>query len=221
LDRVGAPLVDSVPYARRVELRAELREHLAALAASYRELESEPGVAVEEALRQFGDPRDLARRYANEWCRGAPRGSSPLLSPELWVALGCFGLVMPADTLLWSAARLAGYEVGDWFRLASWSILTLGAGLITGLIGPNRPVQVVLYALAVLNLSTLIPNVWLTDPAAGGGSVWLQVARKVVGHLFACAAATLTSAPLGCGGAALGRRLRRLLPVKPFSGLVR
>src|SRR5438045_9125063 len=39
LDHVCAPLVGVVPYARRQELRAELREHLAAMAAAQQELE--------------------------------------------------------------------------------------------------------------------------------------------------------------------------------------
>jgi hypothetical protein len=221
LDRVFAPLVDSVPYARRVELRNELRGHLEALAASYRELESEPGVAVEEALRQFGDPRDLARRYADEWCRAVPGGSSPLLGKDLCVALGCFGLQWPVNSMLWTVAGLAGYEVGNWFRLASWAILTLAAGMTTGLMAPNRSVRGVLYALAFLSLPTLIPNLWLYPPAAGGGARWLQVAEDVGRHVFVCAAAYLPNVALGCGGAVLGKRLRDLLTVKPLVRLVR
>src|SRR2546427_11434751 len=76
LDHVCAPLVGLVPYARRQELRAELRGHLEALAASYRELGSAPNLASEQALRQFGDPRELARRCADERSRGQPGGSA-------------------------------------------------------------------------------------------------------------------------------------------------
>src|SRR5260370_38948195 len=76
LDHVSAPLVGLVPYARRQELRAELRGHLEALAASYRELGSAPDTASEQALRQFGDPRELARRCADEWRRAERRTSA-------------------------------------------------------------------------------------------------------------------------------------------------
>src|SRR5688572_4418190 len=61
LDHVCAPLVGVVPYAKRQELRAELRSHLEALIATHQELGRGPEVAALEALRQFGDPQDLAR----------------------------------------------------------------------------------------------------------------------------------------------------------------
>src|SRR3989442_1490179 len=89
LDRVCAPLVELVPYARRQELRAELRGHLEALAASYRELGSAPNLASEQALRQFGDPRELARGCADEWQRRAPGRSPQPVWPAVLVASGC------------------------------------------------------------------------------------------------------------------------------------
>ena len=71
LDHVCAPLVGVVPYARRSELRAELRGHLEALVATHEELGSERTAAVVMALRQFGPPRCLSRQWAREWTHGA------------------------------------------------------------------------------------------------------------------------------------------------------
>ena len=95
LDQVFAPLVGLVPHARRQELRTELRGHLEALAASYREIGSAPNLASEQALRQFGDPRELARRCAPEWRRGTPGRSAQPVWPAMLVALGCFSILEP------------------------------------------------------------------------------------------------------------------------------
>src|SRR6266581_7943431 len=92
LDHVCAPLVGLVPYARRQELRAELRGHLEALVATHEELGSERTAAVVMALRQFGPPRCLSRQWAREWTHGAaPAGPQPAW-PAMLTALGSFGL---------------------------------------------------------------------------------------------------------------------------------
>src|SRR5437773_12561009 len=78
LDHVCAPLLGLVPYARRQELRAELRGHLEALVATHEELGSERTAAVVLALRQFGPPHHLSRQWAREWTHGAaPAGPQP------------------------------------------------------------------------------------------------------------------------------------------------
>ena len=219
LDRVSAPLVEWVPYARRAELRAELRGHLEALAASYRELGSEPDLATEEALRQFGDPRELALRYADEWRRSVPGGSPPPIWPDLFVALGCFGLLTPLHSMLDMMTRSAGHPVAAWITLAI--TLQLTAGLATGLVAPSRPVRGTLYALAILGLTTLGQVLALHYRSDTGGGRWLQgvwdSGRIVVQGLMA----SLFMALLGCGGAALGSRLRALLMRKPARWVVR
>src|SRR5262245_18729182 len=96
LDHVCAPLVGVVPYDQRHELRAELRSHLEALAASYRELGSPPAAAVGAAVRQFGDPRRLVAQWKREWLRMAALNSARNApSRSLWgallAALLCFG----------------------------------------------------------------------------------------------------------------------------------
>src|SRR5947208_1776604 len=109
LDHVFAPLLGLVPYARRQELRAELRGHLEALAASYRELGSAPDTASEQALRQFGDPRELARGCADEWQRRAPGRSPQPVWPAVLVAFGCFSLLQPLYQVLAATVEARGF----------------------------------------------------------------------------------------------------------------
>jgi hypothetical protein len=212
LDRVCAPLVETAPYAQRVELRCELREHLDALAASYRELGSEASVAVEEALGQFGEPRDLARRYADEWRRGAECGPPPSIGPDLWTALACFGLISAVHTLLSVLARSASPPAAAWIAVA----ITMPpiAGLITGLAAPWRPVRGALCAMFLLNLPTLATMPLYAHSSAG---VAWQVGRGLVSFGLA----SLMNMPLGCAGAVLGSRLRPLLPPKAWRWVLR
>src|SRR5437870_479455 len=91
LDHVYAPLVGVVPYARRQELKAELRAHLETLAASYEELGSTPDGAVVSALRQFGDPSDLSREWTREWHRAVSSAPTEPAWGSMKRALGWFG----------------------------------------------------------------------------------------------------------------------------------
>jgi hypothetical protein len=219
LDRVCAPLVETVPYARRAELRCELREHLDALAASYRELGSVADRAVEEALRQFGEPRELARRCADEWRDGTECGPPPPIWPDLCVALGCFGLLSSLHTLLNAMAQSAGHPAAALITMAI--TLPITAGLLTGLVAPWRPVRGALFAMLLLSLSTPATMVAVhvrTDTAAGG---WVETIWQV-GRAFASwGVASLINLPLGCAGAALGSRLRDLLPSKTTRWVLR
>jgi hypothetical protein len=219
LDRVCAPLVESVPCARRGELRRELREHLEALAASYEEVGSEASVAVEAALQQFGDPRELARRYADEWRNGTECGTSPPIWPDLCVALGCFGLLSSFHTLLSAMARSAGHPAAAWVTMAI--TLPITAGLLTGLVAPWRPVRGALLAILLLSLST--PATMLVvharaDTAAGG---WAETVWQVGRAFASCGVAILINLPLGCAGAALGSRLRALVRQRPRRWVLR
>src|SRR5258708_79294 len=88
LDRIMAPLVETVPYEKRGGLRAELASHLDALVAAHIEMGSSLDGAVELTLAEFGDPRKLARRWLAEWRLALPPPGSPL--PAMGVGLACF-----------------------------------------------------------------------------------------------------------------------------------
>src|SRR5437868_2390555 len=107
LDHVCAPLVGLVPYARRMELRTELREHLEAFVDTHEELGSSRDVAVLMALRQFGPPRELARLWAREWKQGAASTRVEPAWRAMAIGLGSFGLasVLTLAVHMYIAAR--------------------------------------------------------------------------------------------------------------------
>lgn len=72
LDHVCAPLVGRVSYSRRQALRAELVEHLEALIEAREELGESRDVAVRRALRQFGEPEQIAHQWLQEWAKAEP-----------------------------------------------------------------------------------------------------------------------------------------------------
>src|SRR5947209_3644884 len=61
LDRLSEP-VTVLSAREQQEWREEARQHLLCLAAAYEELGSSPEEALEAALRQFGDARQIGRR---------------------------------------------------------------------------------------------------------------------------------------------------------------
>jgi hypothetical protein len=213
LDHVCAPLVGVVPYARRQELRAELREHLAALAAAQQEMGSEPDAAAVMALRQFGEPRDLSRQWAQEWLEGS--GPACIQSPwrAMLVALGCFGLAMLMGFATCLIGRLPipmpmSLIIGPVLTTAIATALPLMAGVASGWLAPARQALGAFYALAVL-----LPSVVLVlygqiqvsdypDNYMRSGALWAM--WPLLGWM-----------PIGCGGAAFGAWLRQVLPAKP------
>jgi hypothetical protein len=143
-----------VPYARRQELRAELRAHLEALIATHEELGSSPEVAVVLALRQFGDPRVISRQWAREWGRPARLGAAEPAWRALPVAFASFGAVAFLALLI---IRLAmGASPAGSVSVASSGLVVFGglmpvmAGLITGLLAPSRHALGAFFALSLL-----------------------------------------------------------------------
>ena len=212
LDHVCAPLVGLVPYARRQELRAELRGHLEALVATHEELGSARTAAVVLALRQFGPPRCLSRQWAREWTHGAaPAGPQPAW-PAMFVALGSFGLAS-----LLALVMLAPLTVGIGSYRNDGSVpvvalisilLPLLAGLTTGLLSPVRHALGTFYALAVLMLpSTALAISSLPQPQDSTGLAATSVLLALVQPIF--------WVPIGCGAAALGGSLRARLALRP------
>jgi hypothetical protein len=208
LDQVYAPLVGVVPYAKRQELRAELRGHLEALVSGYQELEPDPGAAVPAALRQFGDPRRLARRLARAW---APEKSASVWRATL-TALALFG---PAAGL--GLASLFWWDMAEALETGPFPMGGLGveclkvalvspliAGLVTGLLAPARAALGTFYALALL----IVPSVLLSRY----GRI-PQLDYHLQCGTFLAVVQALAWIPLGCGAAWLGGFLqgRKLL----------
>jgi hypothetical protein len=205
LDHVCAPLVGVVPYARRTELRTELREHLEAFVATHEELGSPRDVGVLMALRQFGPPRELAREWAREWKQGA----APARFEPAWRAMGIglvsFGLAT-AMTLAVELAANSGpvpNPIGPPLVVLVLGILPLLAGLATGLLAPARHALGAFFALAAL-----IP------PCAALGLSGLINTADDMGLMLAAVQAFLWL-PIGCGAAALGGWLRARLAPRP------
>jgi hypothetical protein len=200
LDHVCAPLVGVVPYAQRQELRSELAGHLEALVCGYQELEPDADTAVVAALRQFGDPRRLARRLL----RQSEREQS---SRHLWratlTALALFGptaLLSLASLFWWDMAEATGmgtFPMGalglEGLRVAL--VAPLVAGLMTGLLAPARAALGTFYVQALLILPSVLLSHYGRIPAL---EYHLQC-----GTYLAMIQACLWI-PVGCGAAALG-----------------
>jgi hypothetical protein len=100
LDHVCAPLVGTVPYERRLELRSEVRCHLQTLIEAFEELGSPYNEAVDSALRQFGDPALIGREWQTQWQSHRPAEPFSLraLRPTYLRGLACF---IPALLFMW------------------------------------------------------------------------------------------------------------------------
>jgi hypothetical protein len=206
LDHVCAPLLGVVPYRRRQELRAELRSHLEALVASCEELGSTPELAVLTALREFGNPRAIGRRCADEWARAA----EPTLLQSLWkamvVAWGCFGLATVLSTGAEWMSMVSPHVHSFAFLpalLACTFMLPLLAGLATGILAPARSVLGSFCSLSTLILLSV--GLALLERANPSGVINLATCGRdlvtMQSHFWL---------PLGCGAAALGGWLLRI-----------
>jgi hypothetical protein len=215
LDRVCAPLVELVPYARRQELRSELRGHLEALVATHEELGSGRDAAVVLALRQFGPPRELARRWACEWARGtAPMQVEPAWRAML-IALGSFGTAtLLALAMMAIGVLTADHPLPDVVRepvgFSMIYLLPVLAGLAVGLLAPARHALGTFYAQAIL----IVPSAALTaaaliqPPDRASFDVWHLPLSFVMVQL-------LWWMPIGCSAAALSGTLRARRSLRP------
>ena len=211
LDHVCAPLIGLVPYARRQELRGELRSHLEALAASHVELGSAPDVALIRSLHQFGDPHAIARHWAREWTHPSPaRPLQPAWRTIPW-ALGCFGT---ASLVVFLILQTMASESDGSIRTAWMGLLLFGAvlpvlaGITTGLLAPARHALGSFFALALL----VPPFVALgTNPLMPAllGYHWTNSSIAMALMLAIC------WLPIGPAAAALGGWLKSQLALRP------
>jgi hypothetical protein len=63
LDRVCAPLIETMPYADRLQLRREITGHLQSLRDAYEEMGESRDQATQNALAKFGEPEAVARLW--------------------------------------------------------------------------------------------------------------------------------------------------------------
>jgi hypothetical protein len=212
LDHVCAPLVGLVPYARRQELRAELRGHLEALVATHEELGSERDAAVVLALRQFGPPPHLSRQWAREWTKGAaPTRVEPAWRATL-IALACFGVAALAALGLMGAAmsNLEPYANINPMLLMIGPIgilLPALAGLATGCLAPARHALGTFLALSLLILPSAAMALYGLTQAEPVSHLTWGVGMAYVQPLLWI--------PIGCATAALGGSLRASLLRQP------
>lgn len=82
LDRVCLPLLETLPYAARADLRREVASHLKSLSDAYEEMGDPPPVAARKAREKFGSPEKVARI----WQKNVPAaGGSRTRNLSLWV----------------------------------------------------------------------------------------------------------------------------------------
>jgi hypothetical protein len=179
-----------VPYARRQALRAEWRLHLDMRIAAYTELGSEPKEAVAQALKQFGNPRDLAQHWLKSWQQRRPQTTWVSVAPPMATAFVWFGM----GTLLALAGISADHLVG--FSALTALSTPLWAGLLTGLLSRGRHAMGTFYALAGL--------IALTG--------WRALRADPMGDCFTELSILqfVLWMPLGCASAALGGWLQSL-----------
>ena len=114
LDEMERPLTRLSAETRR-EWREEARQHLLDLVAAHEELGASPQEAMEAALRQFGDARQIGRqlqRAAQEQTMG-PGAALALFSPLLIAAIllltGCaYAYVLSGSLLAYTVLQWAG-----------------------------------------------------------------------------------------------------------------
>src|SRR5262249_43238863 len=139
------------PYLRRQELRAECRAHVHALCEAYRELGSAPEEAILQALRQFGDPHRLGRRWRQEWERSGRPWLSPSLPRRARLLLAATSLYPVALVFAAMAGWLPSpFAPGNWVTAFTLPTMPLSAGLLACALARIRPQLRTLCALALL-----------------------------------------------------------------------
>jgi hypothetical protein len=211
LDHVYSPLVGLVPYARRQELRTELRGHLEALVATHQELGSARDAAVVLALRRFGHPRGLSRQWAREWTHGRlPCGVQPAWR-AMFIALGSFGLATVLGLMLLWIGAIRPSSLPDGIQEIIWlSVLYLLpalAGLVGGLLAPARHALGTFFALALL-----MPPLAL---ACGAHPELSQASNLAKWGMELAFIQIFCWTPVGCVAAALGGSLRARRSPRP------
>lgn len=206
LDHAYAPLVGTLPYAKRQEIRAEMKQHLVQIIAAHQELGDNQDEAIEASLRQFGHPEKLTKSFLKSIHEIEPIKwyEKSSVKPTFWHSVTTLGssLILYFFFLF----LLPKLNLAHEFLI----IITLSAGLtipfLTGVsIGKSyrhRPVLGMLLAQSLILPcwifpSTFIHDLLLTETSQYDPKMWL------VGFF-----AYILLAPTGCLGARIGRFLK-------------
>ena len=154
LDHVSAGLL-ALPDPQRMEIRRELRQHIAALAAAHEEMGSAPEAAVEAALSSFGDPARIARGFVQAWRAPSPQERAATPWPAIRHGLRWFSGAMALLAIEMIGMMHHYTSFGERLWLASFWILPVIAGWKTGASAPARAGLGTFYALAALAFASM------------------------------------------------------------------
>lgn len=195
LDHVLAPLVGTVPYDRRKELRAELTAHLEALVEARTELGETREQAITAALRQFGNPASIGGEWLGEW---RPKSGFPLRTARLAMAY-----FLPASLLAWFVITVLSPVQTPPAVFFVLTVIPTFTGFIVGLLARNRPAAGTLFG--VLGLALLTGVLGLIEAFVFG-----RLEQAVPAPLSGLAAMELCIwAPIGAIAATAGGVIRR------------
>ena len=223
LDRVCAPLVGTIARSKREEIRQRVRLRLEQFTTAHRELGSTDAEAVELALTQCGDPELISRRWL-------PDQHSALLSSAATGRTHHHNVSGRLSDSSRAATRAATLAFGlpyiafltqvsghmqsttpenafDYNRIWLLAVPFI-AGILTGLAAKDKPVRGVLNANGILAGSSIVV----------AGLVGTMLLTGIGPDLSQFAGSTLASVVcgivpwivLGCTGAAIGQRFRKV-----------
>jgi len=141
LDHVCAPLVGTVPYERRQELRRELREHLMSIAEDGEFDGLSRAEAIEAALRELGEPSETGRDFLEEFTQAEPDATDR--EARVWstkLAFGWLGSFTALDLILVDL-QVRAEQFPEALSTTSLvcALSPLAAGLLIGLGTPTSP----------------------------------------------------------------------------------
>lgn len=151
LDHICAPLVTSVPYEARCTLRQEMRQHLQAATSAHIELGSAPEEAVTQALTQFGEARQIARQWLDEWQRTSCSENPLSRVTATLIALSLLGLT----TLSAGGLAMLPGPSSAWLITAIFLMSALMGGMTIGILLRSHALRATFYATFVLSISSL------------------------------------------------------------------
>lgn len=183
LDELERPLTALGETARR-EWREEARQHLADLAAAHEELGTDPDIALEQALHQFGDAAKVGQAVRRE--SYVPFSWVPaLLRAAVLAGVACVGgaILIGLARLVFAPAPLTFLDRVAGNTVACYAVL---GGLTTFLAAQRKPLAWPLAGACVASLfASLVAHV--LDPFTGR-SMWsleylfLTDIRQVLGY---------------------------------------
>lgn len=193
LDHVFAPLVGTVPFARRCQLRAELRDRLYALAAEYIAAGRTPDQAVRKAIEGADSLTAIPQKAMGNWWSRLLVGEDSVPIPSarsaFYTAAAWFGA---------AALLILLFSQGRYPDLTYWNafLFPLIAGIATGIRSRERPVLGTFYALLALSPASFIAAALIGSAAPAVIAAMIAVVWLPIGCIAAWRAAKYRPAVL-------------------------